>query len=62
MVEDRFDGWKAPEINECELTKYNWLVQNKNNLDFTPEGSSLEVYFVIRLSNVKFPSQISILS
>ena len=33
MAEDRFDGWKAPEINECELTKYNWLVQNKNNLD-----------------------------
>lgn len=33
MSEDRFDGWKAPEINECELTKYNWLVQNKENLD-----------------------------
>ena len=33
MVEDRFDGWKAPEIKECELTKYNWLVQNKDNLE-----------------------------
>ena len=33
MAEDRFDGWKAPEINECKLTKYNWLVQNKDNLD-----------------------------
>ena len=33
MVEDRFDGWKAPEIKECELTKYNWLDQNKENLD-----------------------------
>jgi acetyltransferase-like isoleucine patch superfamily enzyme len=33
MSEDRFDGWKAPEINECELTKYNWLVQNKDNLE-----------------------------
>ena len=33
MAEDRFDSWKAPEINECELTKYNWLVQNKDNLD-----------------------------
>ena len=33
MVEDRFDGWKAPEINECELTKYNWLVQSKDNLN-----------------------------
>ena len=33
MVEDRFDGWKAPDIKECELTKYNWLVQNKENMD-----------------------------
>lgn len=33
MVEDRFDVWEAPEINECKLTKYNWLVQNKDNLD-----------------------------
>ena len=33
MSDDRFDGWKAPEIKECELTKYNWLVQNKENLD-----------------------------
>ena len=33
MVEDRFYGWKAPDIKECELTKYNWLVQNKENLD-----------------------------
>ena len=32
MSEDRFDDWKAPEIKECELTKYNWLVQNKDNL------------------------------
>ena len=32
MSEERFDNWKAPEINECELTKYNWLVQNKDNL------------------------------
>lgn len=33
MVEDRFDGWKVPEIKDGELTKYNWLVQNKDNLD-----------------------------
>lgn len=32
MVEDRFEGWKSPEIKESELTKYNWLVQNKDNL------------------------------
>ena len=32
MVEDRFSGWEAPEIKDGELTKYNWLVQNKDNL------------------------------
>ena len=29
---DRFSGWKVPEIKEGELTQYNWVVQNKNNL------------------------------
>ena len=33
MGENRFEDWKAPEIKECELTKYNWLVQNKENLN-----------------------------
>lgn len=33
MIEERFDNWKVPEIKECKLTKYNWLVQNKDNLD-----------------------------
>ena len=29
---ERFDDWVYPEINEGELTKYNWVVQNKNKL------------------------------
>jgi acetyltransferase-like isoleucine patch superfamily enzyme len=29
---DRFKNWRQPEIKEKKLTKYNWLVQNKNNL------------------------------
>ncbi|MBQ2666255.1 acyltransferase [Methanobrevibacter sp.] len=33
MSKDRFENWKAPEIKEGELTKYNWLVQHKDNLD-----------------------------
>ena len=33
MSEDRFENWKAPEIKEGELTKYNWLIQHKDNLD-----------------------------
>ena len=41
---------------------FSTTLENRNNLDLTPEGSSLEEYLVIRLSNVKFPSQMSILS
>lgn len=33
MSEDRFNEWKAPEITDGELTKYNWLVQNKEGLE-----------------------------
>lgn len=33
MSEDRFKEWKAPEIKDGELTKYNWLVQHKDNLE-----------------------------
>jgi len=29
---ERFSDWIYPEINEGELTKYNWLVQHKDNL------------------------------
>jgi acetyltransferase-like isoleucine patch superfamily enzyme len=32
MTEDRFENWNYPEIIEGELTKYNWMVQNKENL------------------------------
>ena len=28
----RFANWTPPDINEGELTKYNWLVQNKDGL------------------------------
>jgi acetyltransferase-like isoleucine patch superfamily enzyme len=28
----RFGDWVYPEINESEPTKYNWLVQHKDNL------------------------------
>ena len=37
-------------------------LENKYSLDLTPEGSSLDEYLVIKLSKVRFPSQISILS
>lgn len=29
---NRFKEWDYPDINEGELTKYNWLVQNKDGL------------------------------
>jgi acetyltransferase-like isoleucine patch superfamily enzyme len=28
----RFDNWDYPEIEEGKLTKYNWMVQHKENL------------------------------
>jgi acetyltransferase-like isoleucine patch superfamily enzyme len=28
----RFEDWEYPEIKEGELTKYNWMVQHKDNL------------------------------
>ncbi|MCI4666999.1 MAG: acyltransferase [Bacteroidia bacterium] len=31
--EDRFDGWKAPELEDGKLTKWNWMVQHKDNLE-----------------------------
>jgi len=32
MAEDRFRNWKFPKIKEGKLTKYDWLVQNKEGL------------------------------
>ena len=29
---ERFSDWIYPEINEGKLTKYNWVVQHKDNL------------------------------
>ena len=29
---DRFKEWKAPEIDEGKLTRWNWMVQNKDKL------------------------------
>ena len=32
MENERFDNWKFPEIEDGKLTKYNWVVQNKDGL------------------------------
>lgn len=31
-MEDRFNEWESPEIEEGKLTKWNWMVQHKENL------------------------------
>ena len=31
-MEKRFKNWKKPKIEEGKLTKWNWLVQHKENL------------------------------
>jgi len=32
MMNDRFKDWEYPEIEEGRPTKYNWVVQHKDNL------------------------------
>jgi len=32
MKEKRFKNWKKPRIEEGKLTKWNWMVQHKENL------------------------------
>jgi len=32
MMNSRFKYWKYPKIKEGKLTKYNWMVQHKENL------------------------------
>ena len=32
IMKDRFKEWKSPKIEEGKLTKYNWMVQNKDGL------------------------------
>ena len=32
MKEKRFKNWKEPKIREGKLTKWNWMVQHKENL------------------------------
>jgi acetyltransferase-like isoleucine patch superfamily enzyme len=31
-MKDRFKEWEYPKIEEGKLTKYNWMVQNKDGL------------------------------
>jgi len=31
-MSERFEDWKKPEIGEGKLTKWNWMVQNKDGL------------------------------
>ena len=32
IMEDRFKEWEYPKIQEGKLTKYNWMIQNKDGL------------------------------
>ena len=65
---DRFKNWKYPEIEEGKLTKYNWLVQNKDGLTLgcqTDIGAFTYInakYGVIIEDNVQIGSHCSIYS
>ena len=64
----RFDNWKMPVIIEGELTKYNWVVQNVNNLSLGAEtdiGAFSYInalYGVVIGDNVQIGSHCSIYS
>ena len=32
IMRDRFKDWKFPKVEDGKLTKYNWMVQNKDGL------------------------------
>lgn len=32
-MNDRFKDWQPPQIEEGKPTKYNWVVQHKDNLE-----------------------------
>lgn len=65
---NRFDNWKYPEIIEGELTKYNWVVQNKEGLTLgckTDIGAFSYInakYGVVLEENVQVGSHCSIYS
>ena len=65
---NRFDNWEPPEIIEGQLTKYNWMVQNKNGFKLgfkTDIGAFCYInakYGVIIEDNVQIGSHCSIYS
>src|SRR5512140_2758403 len=66
--DDRFTKWEFPEIVDGNLTKYNWLVQNKENLVLgykTDIGAFTYInakYGVVIEDNVQIGSHCSIYS
>jgi len=67
-MEKRFKNWKYPEIKEGKPTKYNWVVQNKHNLElskFTDIGAFTYINArngVVIEDNVQIGSHCSIYS
>ena len=68
MVEDRFDNWESPVIEEGKLTKWNWMVQGVKGLTlgkFTDIGAFTYInakFGVIIGDNVQIGSHCSIYS
>ncbi|UMX47657.1 MAG: acyltransferase [Candidatus Nealsonbacteria bacterium DGGOD1a] len=49
-MEQRFENWKYPQIKEGKPTKYNWVVQHKNNLSLG-FGSDIGAFTYINAKN-----------
>ena len=67
-MNNRFKNWQFPEIEKGKLTKYNWLVQNKQGLKlgrYTDIGAFTYInakYGVVIEDNVQIGSHCSIYS
>ena len=67
-MKQRFKNWKYPKIEEMKLTKWNWLVQHKENLELgknTDIGAFTYIaahYGVVIEENVQIGSHCSIYS
>lgn len=68
MSKNKFKNWKYPEIKERKLTKYNWMVQHKENFKlgrYTDIGAFTYInakYGVVIEDNVQIGSHCSIYS
>ena len=56
----RFDNWKQPEIENGELTRWNWLVQNKEKLKLGEKTDIGAFTYINALHGVEIQNNVQI--